>query len=90
MKELWHRIAKFFTEWNGDEKSTLTLSVNELRYINNMHVELINLRKEKEYRNTPKKVIKTDNCSQACPVCERPVNQIYCGHCGQKLTYNNL
>ena len=37
-----------------------------------------------------KPVIKTENCSQACPVCKRPVNQKHCGNCGQTLRYGNI
>lgn len=33
------------------------------------------------------KVIKTDTCSQTCPRCRGPVNQEYCGNCGQALSY---
>ena len=35
----------------------------------------------------PKQVVKTEFHSQACPICKRPVNQRYCGHCGQLLKY---
>lgn len=35
----------------------------------------------------PMRVIKTDKCSQACPVCKKPVNQNFCGNCAQALTY---
>lgn len=35
----------------------------------------------------PKKVIKTDTCSQACPECDYPVNWKFCSNCGQALLY---
>lgn len=35
----------------------------------------------------PQKVIKTDTCSQACPVCNHPVNWKFCSNCGQALLY---
>ena len=38
-------------------------------------------------RFIPMKVIKMDNCSQACPVCKKPVNNHFCGNCGQALIY---
>ncbi len=38
-------------------------------------------------KTIPKKVIKTDSCSQACPICKNAVNKKYCGNCGQKLDY---
>ena len=38
-------------------------------------------------RFTPMKVIKTDSCSQACPVCKKPVNNHFCGNCGHALIY---
>ena len=33
------------------------------------------------------KVIKTKTCSQACPICQKPVNGNYCSNCGQALKY---
>lgn len=38
-------------------------------------------------RMRPKKVVKTDTCSQACPICGHPVNQKFCSNCGQALSY---
>lgn len=38
-------------------------------------------------KQIPKKVIKTDICSQACPECHSPVNNKYCSFCGQALKY---
>lgn len=35
----------------------------------------------------PRKVIKTDTCSQACPGCGYPVNWKFCSNCGQALSY---
>lgn len=35
----------------------------------------------------PKKVIKTDTCSQACPECHSPVNGNFCQNCGKALKY---
>jgi hypothetical protein len=39
-------------------------------------------------KNIPKKVTKTDTCSQMCPVCKMAVNYNYCGGCGQQLDYS--
>ena len=33
------------------------------------------------------RVIKTETCSQACPICKMPVNNNFCGNCGQALSY---
>lgn len=33
------------------------------------------------------RVIKTERCSQACPICKKPVDSHFCGNCGQALSY---
>jgi len=38
-------------------------------------------------KQIPKSIIKTEMCSQACPVCKSPVNQNYCGGCGQRIRH---
>ena len=38
-------------------------------------------------KQTPKKVIQTVECSQACPSCSHPVNWKHCSNCGQALKY---
>ncbi|EJT5919105.1 zinc ribbon domain-containing protein [Clostridium perfringens] len=38
-------------------------------------------------KNKAKKVVKTENVSQACPVCKYPVNWKYCPNCGQRLKW---
>ncbi|MFA5345833.1 MAG: hypothetical protein WC315_06130 [Candidatus Omnitrophota bacterium] len=38
-------------------------------------------------KQIPRKVIKTEKCSQACPDCLQPVNGKYCTLCGQALYY---
>lgn len=38
-------------------------------------------------KQIPKKVIKTEKFSQACPVCGISTNWHYCPNCGQKLSY---
>ncbi len=38
-------------------------------------------------RFEPMKVIKTETCSQACPICKHAVNWNYCSNCGQALKY---
>ncbi|WP_242991887.1 hypothetical protein [Clostridium perfringens] len=44
------------------------------------HQELLN-------KDKAKKVVKTENVSQACPVCKYPVNWKYCPNCGQRLKW---
>lgn len=38
-------------------------------------------------KQIPKKVIKTESSSQACPECRANVNWKYCPNCGQKLNW---
>lgn len=38
-------------------------------------------------KRIPKKVIKTETSSQACPECKSNVRWKYCPNCGQKLDY---
>lgn len=48
---------------------------------------MIELVEEMHKTRTPVKVIKTENCSQACPICKYPVNWKFCSNCGQALKY---
>ena len=48
MTDPWDKIAQFIESWNGDEKETLPLTVEELRYLSHQRIELINLQKEVE------------------------------------------
>lgn len=46
MADPWDKIAHFIQSWNGDEKETLPLTVEELRYLAQQRIELINLQRE--------------------------------------------
>lgn len=38
-------------------------------------------------KQIPKRVIKTEKSSQACPACQCKVNRNFCSNCGQRLIY---
>lgn len=48
---------------------------------------MVELVEEMYKTRTPAKVVKTERCSQACPVCKNPVNGKFCSNCGQALEY---
>ena len=63
----------------------------KLKFSNDIHNYITKLRLLKSVNSLnyyiPMKVIKMDTCSQACPVCKKPVNNHFCGNCGQALIY---
>jgi len=69
---IWHFNNNMAAKMEADR-----LQYNDARAV---IVYLLELRDKRE-------VIKTDTCSQACPRCRMPVNQGYCGNCGQALKY---
>lgn len=46
---LWQRIAKFFTEWDGEDMTkTMPLSVDDLRLVNSQRIMLTTLERERK------------------------------------------
>lgn len=53
----------------------------------NEQKEAMLLAMESVKRQIPKKAIKTEHSSQACPLCKSNVNYLYCSSCGQRISY---
>lgn len=83
LPESFIEIVKAETVYISDSKNKAKDVIEELGKLYDMK-EVIIQALEKQI---PKKVIKTETSSQACPECKSNVRWKYCPNCGQKLDY---
>jgi len=68
--------------WHFNNNMAAKMEADRLQY-NEARTVIVYLFELRERQG----VIKTDACSQVCPRCGKPVNQEFCGNCGQHLLH---